>query len=169
MTEQAGVYKIILYESKGLDVAYRPDGRVKSISNTGEEITLQECDTDTLEIEFQIRQRRSANNKSYYRYSINWKLLGLSNDNLDTINKIKSSIYKWVAVVYYYNNTVDYIANPFKYIEGSIDNNVSNHYNIEIQNTIFSKSAIDFVSELGYIFEDEADYIFEDEVEFIFE
>ena len=169
MIEQAGVYKIVLYENKGLEVQYRPDGSIKAVLNTGETISLENCDDDTLEIGLEVEQKRSDNNKSLYKYIINWKLLGLSNENLDKINLLRSSIYKWVAFVQFYNKSETLILNLLIFDNSSIDNNISNHYNISLFNVVYGEKSQKFNDELGYIFEDEAEYIFEDDVEYIFE
>jgi len=144
MQEQAGIYRITLYEAKGLSITYADAQTIKSITNIGATITLENSDCNTMELGYNFEHRRSGNNKLTYKNAITWKQIGLNNSNLDLINILKQSIYGWVPVLEFYNNSQKIIENPFKFVDSSIDNNVSNHYNIQLQNIIFGKRIKDY-------------------------
>lgn len=167
--EQAGIYKITLYENKGFEIHYRPNGSIKTVSNTGETITLENADELTQDIELNIDYRRSDNNKLLYKHEINWKLLGLDADNIEKINLLKKSYYKFIPVIEYYNETQSILLNPVSLVNTSIDNNVSNSYNIQLNNILYGERLREYIPVMQYIFEDEIDYLFEDENIYIFD
>jgi len=144
MEEQAGIYRITLYEAKGLLIEYIDNNTIRSISNTGATITLENSDCNTMELGYNFEHRRSGNNKLTYKNTIIWKQLDLNGTNLSLIDQLKTSIYGWIPVIEFYNNTQKIIENPFRYTTASIDNNVSNHYNIELKNVLFGKRIKDY-------------------------
>lgn len=169
--EQAGIYRIILYENKGVDLVYRDANTIREISNTGDVVTLENSDDDTMELDFTFKSKRSANNKLSYKHTIIWKQLGLDDSNIDLINTLKKSIYGWIPVIEFYNKSQKIITNPFRFTESIIDNNISNHYEITLDNINFSDNLkmIDFAESITYLFEDDIDYLFEDSNEYLFE
>lgn len=158
MEEQAGIYRITLYEAKDLLFVYGSESLVSyvnSIETAGVIITLENSDCNTMDLDLSFESRRSGNNKLLYKHTITWDLLGIDKINLDKISQLKTSIYGWVALIEFYNNTAQVIENPFRFVNSSIDNNVSNHYNIELKNVLFGKRVKEYkFAPLTWILED---------------
>jgi|GEM_PF-3692933 len=144
MEEQAGIYRFTFYEAKGLSLFYIDENTIRDISNTGQVVEVENSDCYTIDLGYTFEHRRSGNNRLTYKNTITWKQIGFINSNLDLINILKQSIYGWVPVLEFYNNSQKIIENPFKFVDSAIDNNVSNHYNIQLQNIIFGKRIKDY-------------------------
>ena len=144
MEEQAGVYQFTLYENKGVSITYNVDGSIRVISNTGETITIENSSCDTIDLGYTFEHQRSANNTLRYRNSISWKQIGLINSNLDLIAQLKSSIYGWIVMIEFYKQEKKIVLNPFRYVNSTIDNNISNHYNIELRNPIYGLRILNY-------------------------
>lgn len=167
--EQAGVYKITLYENKGVSVTYNQDGSVQTFSTTGDIIVLENSDCDTMELGLSFTSKRNANNKLKYKHTVTWTQLGLDNDNIELINTLKQSIYGWIVELEMYNGEIRrIITNPVKFIDASIKND-SNSYNIVLENVNFGNTISDLIALFNYVFEDGENYVFEDSENFIFE
>ena len=143
MEEQAGIYQFTLIENKGVSITYNTDGSIRVITNTGDELTIENSDCDTIQLDYSFTHRRSGNNKLQYRNTISWNQIGLNDSNLDLINQIKQSIYGWIVLIEFYNKEQKIILNPFRFRNSAITN-ISNHYNIELQNVIFGKRILDY-------------------------
>lgn len=169
MVEQAGIYRIVLYENKDVNLVFRPDGSIEGISNAGDILTLENSDEDTRELDLILNPRKNKNNKLRYKHTIIWKQLGLDSSNFEIINTLKNSIYGWLAKIEFYNNTEKIITNPFRFNESSINNNISNHYEIALNNINFGNRMNSFIESLGYLFEDDIEVLFEDDNIYIFD
>lgn len=165
--EQAGIYRLVLYENKDLGVVYNQDGSVQSLSNSGDVIEIENSDENTVGLGMTLTPKKSANNKLKYKHSITWSQFGL--DNSDVINTLKCSIYGWIPEIEFYNNKKSVLLNPIKFIESSINNNVSNSYEIALDNVNFGNRISDLIEQFNYVFEDTNNYVFEDTNNFIFD
>lgn len=147
MNEQAGIYRISLYENKDLLFIYSrdTDNTIINILNSSTVLEIENSDCDTTDLGFSFTHRRSGNNTLKYRNSLSWKYIGLTDSNIQLIQQIKQSIYGWVAMIEFYKDEKKIIEQPFKFVNSSIDNNVSNHYNIELQNRVFGNRLKDYV------------------------
>lgn len=146
MQEQAGIYRIVLYEAKDISFSYTNNNTIRSISNTGSIIEIENYNDSTIDLNFTFTHRRSGNNKLQYKNTLIWKQIGLNDSNLDLISQLKTSIYGWVPVIEFYNKSKKIIDNPLKFKSSEIDNNLSNHYNITIENPIFGNRIKDYIS-----------------------
>lgn len=137
MFEQAGTYRITLYENKDLQLSFDGNGDIITIYNTGDIIELQNsnCDTSNLALSFQAQ--RAAGNDLKYSHTITWQEIGASDENIEKIRKLKTSIYGWIALIEFYNLESKVIVNPLRYNNSTLDNNISNHYNVSLSNRVF--------------------------------
>jgi hypothetical protein len=142
MEEQAGVYKIVLYEDKDLSYVYS-GGDIVQINNTSTSITLENSDCDTQELNYSFEYKRSPNNRLRYKNKITWLTLGLNDENIEQIRQIKQSIYGWIALIEFYNGLSKVIKQPLRFMNSAINNNLSNSYSIEIMNPVFGGRLID--------------------------
>lgn len=140
--EQAGVYKIVLYENKGLEFVYY-GGKFTDITNTGDILTINSDGCETGRIEFIQNPERNDNNKLQYLSEISYVLYDYSKANLQLLRSIKRSIYGWIAVLYFYDNNIRAIPTPFVFDQSRIGNE-SNSFAIELVNEIASAKPIDF-------------------------
>lgn len=144
MIEQAGIYRITLYENVGIDITYVDSKNISAISNTGEVIELENSDCETSELRLEFDFRQSANNKTNYRHSLSVLKYGYDNETLEYFHKITDSIYGWIPKVEFYNGDIKVYTNPFKSLETEIDTNVSMSININLRNVIFGEKPLDF-------------------------
>jgi len=144
MIEQAGIYRVTLYENKGLSIIFIDNNTVRNVTTSGATIVIENSDCETMNIKLEFEHRRAASNKLKYLNTLSWILLGLTDDNIDLIAQLKESIYSWVPVIEFYNNDQKIITNPFLFDGSEIDNNVSNSFNIELKNAIFGNRILDY-------------------------
>ncbi len=161
MEEQAGVYKITLYENNDLILVYSEvdDNTILSLGNITNTIEIDNDDCETQEINYSFEHQRSANNRLKYLNTISWLLIGLNDSNLDTISQLKKSIYGWIAKIDFYNGDRKIIDNPFRFIMSSIDNNESNSYMIELKNIIYGNRILNFGGLTGEIITADSDVV----------
>ena len=142
--EQAGIYRITLYENKGLVFAYS-DGSISAIANTGDILEIENSNCDTSEIKLTQKPQRNRNNKLRYKSLISYLIYDYSIEKLQLIETIKKSIYGWVAKIEFYNKNQRVIPSPLRLVKSSIDNNVSNSFGIDIENVVFGDAPIVFI------------------------
>jgi len=131
MAEQAGIYKINLYENKGLNLIYNDDGYIESITTTGQTISLTNCQ----EIKMDVEQVRNKNNKLSFIYNLEYFIFDLTFDKIDEILNLKSSIYGWMPELYFYNNNRKFVNEPLKYNNSELPN-TSNSFTIKLFNVV---------------------------------
>jgi hypothetical protein len=151
--EQAGVYRITLYENKDLTLLFTGDD-VTNIISSGAVIPIENDNCETQEISLVQQPQRSANNKLKYRSRIDWLLFDYSIERLQLINQIKQSIYGWIAKIDFYNSSSKVIPSPLRFIEALNDNN-SSSFGISIENVVLGDKLLNFIEglELEWILE----------------
>ena len=108
---QAGVKNITLYENNGITKYYYDPLNLRAITDletTGAAILIENMQRP----EFDIKIEFSDGGKVLHDYSIEFLLLGLTLENYDLINQIKSSIYGWCFLVEFYDGTFKYFDTP---------------------------------------------------------
>jgi len=131
MAQQAGIYKIDLYENNGVLIQKNNGGIVKGITNTGETINIVNDD----QIQFSIEQARNRNNRIGYIYELEYYLYNLNITNINQVLSIKQSIYGWLPVIYYQSGET-YLLNEPLIFDSSETPNESNHYRIKLMNKV---------------------------------
>lgn len=143
MITQAGIYKITLYENKNIVLNYSDSKTVKSIATGGDIIEIENSNCETSDLRFTIQSRQSANNKRTYQHTLIWKRFGYIQDVIDQIEQIRNSIYGWIPVINFYNTENRIILNPFKPIDGSVNTNISHHFELQLRNIIYGQQSLD--------------------------
>lgn len=133
LVEQAGILSIILYEDKDITFNFVDDDTAQGILNTGQVITLENCDLPKFEFEIV----RNANNVQAYEYQIEFTKYKLDLQVLDDIAAIRESIYGFKAVINYYNGKSHFINSPLRLNEETdLDSQASHHFEITLNNEI---------------------------------
>ena len=137
--EQAGVYKITLIENKGVSVTRSGDS-ITDISGTGQTIELE----NEQELALDFTPERGKNTRLLFQYQLNYKAFDLSKETKAIINQVKRSIYGWLAKVEFYNKDVKIILSPLRFDTGNVNNNVSNHYDLSLSNSVLGQKMVAF-------------------------
>lgn len=146
--EQAGVYRVTLYENKDLNFVYQA-GNVVAIVNDGDIINIENSDCNTSDIGLVQEPQRNNNNRVKYRSTLNYILYDYSIEQLQLIEKIKKSIYGWIAKIEFYNQDTKVIPNPLRFNAANMTN-ISNSFAVTIENAIFGNAPLKYVeAELG--------------------
>lgn len=127
--EQAGLYKLDLYENKGVVITWVDKESFSYISNTGEVISI----TNDLEPIFSKDLAEAFNNEIKYDYIFNYALNDLSTANFDEIEALSDSIYGFIAVGTYQNGKTFLINTPFFGVVQAVDSNVSHSFKVELK------------------------------------
>jgi len=108
---QAGVKNITLYENKDVTANYYDPLNLRAITalSGGGVILLVE---NNQRPEFDVKLELSKSGKVVCDYSLEFLLLGLTLENYDLVNQIKSSIYGWNFLVEFYDGTFKYYNTP---------------------------------------------------------
>jgi len=139
MIEQAGIYSIELIENKDISIFYNGSA-ISSISGSGQSIVLN----NDQEIRLSFTPERSKGNKTLFLYELNCKIYDLSKGTKSKINSLKKSIYGWLAKVEFYDKSEKIILSPLKFKGSNINNNISNHYAVDMVNPVFGQKMVDF-------------------------
>ena len=142
MQEQAGIYKVTLIENKDISIIYQGEN-ISQISGGGQSIELD----NEQEIVLEFTPQRGKNSRLLFQYQLNYKAFDLSKETKTIINSIKKSIYGWLACIEFYDTTKRIITSPLKFSTGNINNNTSNHYEINLVNSVFGQKMINFTDE----------------------
>ena len=108
---RAGIKNITLYENNGITAYYYDPLNLRKISNlstVGATIQIY----NNQHPEYDIKISRSDSGKLVHDYELKFMLLGLTLENYDLIDQIKSSLYGWCFLVEYYDNTFRYYGSP---------------------------------------------------------
>jgi hypothetical protein len=136
--EQAGIYKITLYENKGVSILYNSDGSIYSLENTGDTIEI----TNEQKPFMNITPNRSRNNKLSFTYNLNFNIYKISKTVTAEINQLKKSVYGWLAKINYYNQDIKFLNTPLFFDSSNINNNSANYYPITLNNRTSSKQKL---------------------------
>lgn len=127
--EQAGIFKITLYEDKNLTFTY-PDitdeNTITGVNSEGETIELVQC-YDIPKLDF--KTLNAENNDIVNEYQIIINIDDLTQETFDLIETISNSLYGWIPVIEQYNNNSFCILTPFKVNEyNDMNTNVSHNF-----------------------------------------
>jgi len=127
MRQQAGLYKLKLYEAKDISIAYVDSEQISSISNSGE---VLEFDTENYNT-FQDALETAFNNLLRNDYSIAFELFGWG--QISIVEKLNNSIYGWVPVFEFMDTQNKVLILPFYGVSGTVDTNTSHSYNVSLK------------------------------------
>jgi len=136
LKEQAGIYKINLLEDKDVSLVYDSAGGVTYIYTNGETIELE----NDQEIALTENLVRSNNNRLHYQLTFSWDIFNLTEENNELIQRIVRSAYGWLITIEYYNKDNKAILRPQRFVNGAINNQLSAHSDITLQNPVSSKA-----------------------------
>lgn len=127
--EQAGVYRIDLYERKNLNISYDSGGDIENIFTDGEILAIENRQIPV----FSYRPEKTNNGEVGKIYTIRWFMYDISSTSLQEIANLKQSPYGWSPEIYFYNGQRKFIDAPFIF-SGSTTPDNSNSFKINIAN-----------------------------------
>jgi len=128
--EEAGVYKITLYENNSVNITYDGSGAITSISTSGDTIDLTNCVNQP---RLEVGMNSANNNTLLFDYVISAELHDFSAASYTILEQIYESTYGWIPEIEYYNGTKILINDPFFGESNDLDANVSMSYSLEIK------------------------------------
>lgn len=141
--EQAGIYKISLYENKDLSFDYTGVGSITGINYGGNLIEIENSNDNTCMLSLVQTPERNSNNELRYNSTISYILYDYSVENLQVIQKLKQSIYGWIALIEFYNGDLKIINTPLRF-DNSAMKNESNSFSIELKTIIPGKKPVTY-------------------------
>ena len=127
--EQAGLYKLDLYENKGVIITWIDKETFSSIANTGIVINV----TNDLTPVFSADLSGAFNNELKFTYKFNYVLNDLSGVNFAEIEVLSESVYGFLAVGTYQNGKTFLINTPFFGVFDPVDTQVSHSFKILLE------------------------------------
>jgi len=163
MISQAGLYKLTLYENKSFSFLYNADGTIDfdSISNSGD---VLEFETNDNRNKYSNEIKTARNNDVVNSHKLELWINGLIQSNLDTLEKLTSSIYGWIPLIEFMNNDKYLIDVPFFEKVNPFDSQVTHTFFIELKPRLFSikklQSVIESTGVIGLLdFDGVDDYV----------
>lgn len=108
---QAGIKQITLYENKGISFKYWNPlnlSAITDLASTGKSILIENISQPT----FDIKLKFGNSGKVLQDFTIEFLLLGLTLENYETLNSLKTNIYGWCFLVEFYDGTQKYYHIP---------------------------------------------------------
>ena len=127
MRQQAGLYKLTLYEAKDISIVWVNSEEIDSISNSGEAL---EFDTEN-NTQFTDALEAAFNNLVINDYNIQFGLFGL--DKVSIVEKLNNSIYGWIPVFEFMNTQNKALIVPFFGFSEQVNANTSHSYKISLK------------------------------------
>ena len=144
MIEQAGVYKITLYENKDVVLNYIDSENIDNITTSGQTIEIENSDDETINLKLEFDVSQSDNNKTFYKHLLTLIKFGYDNETLEYFNDICDSIYGWIPKIEFYNGDIKVYTNPFKSNNSDGDTNISMSIGVNLENVTFGQKPLDF-------------------------
>jgi hypothetical protein len=132
--EQAGIDKIRLIENKEVTKLYQEDGITVVIDSGGNVFNYDSHFPFTL----QIQEAKNLNGKLGFEY-----ILGFTELDPLTIQKIRRSIYGFMLVCFFSTGENKIITLPLNWDKGKQNNNISASYSVVISNFVTSQKAFE--------------------------
>ena len=132
---QAGVKNITLYENVGITKVYYDPLNLRAITALSSLGGIIQID-NSQRPEFDIKIEQSKSGRIVHDYSISFLLLGLTLDNYDLINQIKSSINGWCFLVEFYGGTFKYFDTPLFADDAEIKPQEEMSFEIKIESQV---------------------------------
>lgn len=159
--EQAGIYRVNLYETKNLILGYPEldnSNKIIGIQTDGDIINLE----NEQRIKFNFNPKINKNYKTSYDFELNFYQFDLTIDNILLIEQLMGSIYGWSALLIFYNYTAKFIKAPLFLEEAPINTNESHHFDLVLKNRVPSNQRLlDYEGEIVeyYLLIDADDYL----------
>jgi len=137
MISQAGLYKLTLYENKSFSFLYNADGTIDfdSISNTGDVLGFETNDNRN---KYSNEIKTARNNDIVNSHKLEFWINGLIQSNLDTLEKLQSTIYGWVPVMEFMDNQIYLVNAPFFLVVLPFQSQVTHTFKLEMITRISS-------------------------------
>lgn len=125
MSEQAGIYRVVLYENLDIAFTYSDNSTISGITNSGQQIEIAELENQI--INFIDNQEIGNNNKLLHDYQLSFKIFDYDLTNIELIGQI-SSIFGYIPLIYFRNGEIKVLKTPI-FIESDIDfDPIQTHY-----------------------------------------
>ena len=138
MSYQAGIKKVTLYENKSLEFVYYDPAdftKITDITSTGEIIEIENESLPDLDIKHSL----GGQGLLLFDYKMEFYILDYSIPNLETIRKLKESIYGWKFLIEYYDGTERFYNVPLYCRDSSINPHKEFSNKIELKTMIPTK------------------------------
>jgi hypothetical protein len=119
--DQGGIYKIVLYENIGIDYGFNADGSIHTITNTGDTLTLTDCE----QLNYQSPFTLGSNRDLMFTTRIDFNYYELTRTTLESIEDL-NNIFGWVGQFFFRNGQTFVLKTPLFYPEDEIDFNTNN-------------------------------------------
>ncbi|MCP4764346.1 MAG: hypothetical protein GY870_21410 [archaeon] len=127
--EQAGLYKINLYENKGVSVTYDSEKDISSLTNSGEVLDFE---TNLNKNKFSDNLSSANNNLLLNEYVIGIELNGIASA-MELLEKLNNSIYGWIPVFEFMDGQKKTILTPFFQNAPEVNTSVSHTFKGEMK------------------------------------
>ena len=159
MFEQAGIWKILLYERKDLTFNYPSisnNQAISNITNTGSKYSI----TLDQEAYIIVRTKVNGNYKVAYEYELNFMLNDYTINNLLFIKELRQSKYGWSPYLYMHNADEKFINSALYFVDSEINNNISNSFKVKMTTKIPTTNRIlDIEAEQGFLQISESEFL----------
>jgi hypothetical protein len=156
---QAGIKKITLYENKGITFRYWNPGDLNAITDlvsTGQVISIENIQRP----EFEIKLKFGKSGKVLQDFKLEFLLFGLTLDNYDILNSLKTSIYGWCFLVEFYDGTIKYYNTPLYCRESEIKPHDEMSFKATMQTTVGTdKNYLDYTAGVPAVFRWDSEFL----------
>ena len=128
MSEQSGIFKVVLYENTGISLTFVDETDISAISTGGQTVTL---DCDNMLLNYISNQLVSENNKITYLHTITAKIYDLTIEILDEIEAL-NSLFGWIPVIFFRNDETKIIRTPIFLQDTDFDSKETHVFDIEL-------------------------------------
>ncbi len=129
MIQQAGIYKLDLYENKDVVLTFDSNDDITAISNSGDVLNFE---TDYNDPKYSNDKEPGKNNIVINKHKILFHIDTLDQSNFDIIEKLQSSIYGWVVLIEFFSGDKYIINIPFFPEIDKLNSQVSHTFDIEM-------------------------------------
>lgn len=130
MISQAGIYQLNLLENKGIVKTKNADGTITAITTQGDTLTFE---TNANRPEYKNDLDPGNNNVVINEHIKNFILNSLTDDNYNIIEQLSDSIYGWIPVIEFMDNTKYIIQTPFFGSVGKVNTQQAHTFRIELE------------------------------------
>ena len=136
MSQQAGIYKVVLYEDKNLTYLYYDSDTIVNLSTDGDTFEFTNCLTPQID----ITPIKNNNNELAFNYGARLIFEDFDDNTLDDLQSVYESLYGWKLLVYFYDGTIKFLDEVLKVKDTSFNINESMTLNCELLSAQPSKT-----------------------------
>jgi hypothetical protein len=135
MMYQAGIKHITLIEHTGISWTHYDildENKISNIESTGAQILIDNWQRPVFDIEMKPNDLGRVG----YEYNLEFLLFGYVNENLDTIERLRESIYGWAMLVEYYDETQKFYPFPVWFDESGLKPQDEMSFEVKLQTRV---------------------------------